>query len=289
MPELPQWLVLILRSFSFLVILFLLTKWLGKRQISQLSFFEYVVGITIGSIAAEVSTGLEQNYLHGLYSMLVWAVVPFIAGLISLKSKRARNFIEGEATIFIKDGKVLEDNLKKEKYTIDEMLELLRRKDVFNVADVEFALLEPSGDLNVLLKKENQPITPKILGLTVAQEKESQAVIMDGKILNQPLSASGHNQEWLHTELEKLGVTLDNVFIGQVDSFGQLTVDLYDDKIQTPSPQGKPLLLAALKKCQADLELFALETNSITAQNMYEKNAARMQRILDKVTYLLKE
>ncbi|GAA3330012.1 hypothetical protein GCM10020331_080820 [Ectobacillus funiculus] len=82
----------------------------------------------------------------------------------------------------------------------------------------------------------------------MAQEKETQTVIMDGKILNQPLSASGHNQGWLRTELEKLGVTLDNVFIGQVDSYGQLTVDLYDDKFQTPSPQEKPLLLATLKK-----------------------------------------
>lgn len=289
MSDFPDWLLVIVRSFSFLVILFLLTKWLGKRQISQLSFFEYIAGITIGSIAAEVSTGLERDYLQGLYSMLVWAIVPFIAGLLSLKSKKVRDFFDGKATVFIKDGKILEDNLKKEKYTIDELLELLRKKDVFNIADVEFAILEDSGDLSVLLKKEHQPLTPKDIGIKVASEKETQTVIMDGKVLNEPLSASGHNQGWLKTELEKLGVTLDNVFIGQVDSYGQLTVDLYDDKIQTPSPQGKPLLLAALKKCQADLELFALETGSVTAQNMYTKNASRMQGILDKVTYLLKE
>lgn len=289
MSDFPDWLLVIIRSFSFLVILFLLTKWLGKRQISQLSFFEYIAGITIGSIAAEVSTGLERDYLQGLYSMLVWAIVPFIAGLLSLKSKKVRDFFDGKATVFIKDGKILEDNLKKEKYTIDELLELLRKKDVFNIADVEFAILEDSGDLSVLLKKEHQPLTPKDIGIKVASEKETQTVIMDGKVLNEPLSASGHNQGWLKTELEKLGVTLDNVFIGQVDSYGQLTVDLYDDKIQTPSPQGKPLLLAALKKCQADLELFALETGSVTAQNMYTKNASRMQGILDKVTYLLKE
>ncbi|MFB9761098.1 DUF421 domain-containing protein [Ectobacillus funiculus] len=289
MPELPHWLMIAVRSISFLIILFLLTKWLGKRQISQLSFFEYITGITIGNIAAEVSMGIEQSFSDALIGILVWSAVPFLVGFISLKSKRIRNFVEGEATIFIKDGKVLEDNLKKEKYTIDELMELLRKKDVFNVSDVEFALLEPNGTLNILLKKENQPLTPKVLGLKVAQEKETQTVIMDGKILNQPLSASGHNQGWLRTELEKLGVTLDNVFIGQVDSYGQLTVDLYDDKFQTPSPQEKPLLLATLKKCQADLELFALETGSVTAQNMYTKNASRMQGILDKVTYLLKE
>jgi uncharacterized membrane protein YcaP (DUF421 family) len=289
MPDVPGWLLVIIRSFSFLVVLFLLTKWLGKRQISQLSFFEYVTGITIGSIAAEVSTGLEKNFWYGMYSMFIWAIVPFIVGFVTLKSKRVRDFVDGKATVIIKDGKVLEDNLKKEKYTIDELMELLRKKDVFNIADVEFAVLEANGDLSVLLKKENQPLTPKDLGLKTAAEKETQTVIMDGKILDGPLSASGHNRGWLQTELKKIGVTLDNVFIGQVDSYGQLTVDIYDDKIQIPSSQEKPLLLASLKKCQADLELFSLQTDSQAAQKMYANHAKRLGKILDKVTYLLTE
>ncbi|HEK9101318.1 DUF421 domain-containing protein [Bacillus pfraonensis] len=289
MPHVPEWLLVIIRSLVILVILFSMTKLLGKRQISQLSFFEYVAGLTIGNIAAEITSGLERNFWHGVSSMLVFSLVPFFAGMAALKNKRLRNFIEGKATIFIKDGKVLEDNLKKENYTIDELLELLRKKNAFSIADVEYAVLESGGELNVLLKRDKQPLTPKDIGLQIAPAKETQTVIMDGNVLDEPLSASGHNRAWLHAELEKLGVVIENVFIGQVDSYGQLTVDIYDDKLQMPSPQDRPLLLASLKKCQADLELFSLETKSKSASQMYSKNAKQVQHILNRVTYLLKE
>lgn len=285
----PDWLDIIVRSILFLLILFLITKWLGKKQISQLSFFEYVNGITIGSIGAEIVTGLEQKIHLGVLSILTFAAIPFLAGFISLKSKPFRDFVEGRGTIFIKDGKILEDNLKKERYTTDELLELLRKKDVFQAADVEFAVLEATGDLSVLLKKENQPLTAKDLNLTVVSVKEPQTLIMDGKILDEPLSTTGRSRQWLHTELEKLGVTIENVFLGQVDSDGQLTVDLFDDKIQVPSPQEKPLLYATLKKCQADLELFALGTENSEAKKMYTENSKKLQEAIDKVAYLLKE
>ncbi|MES5952465.1 DUF421 domain-containing protein [Bacillus fungorum] len=289
MSHLPEWTLVILRSVFILIILFAITKWLGKRQISQLSFFEYIAGMTIGDIAAQVSTGLDSKFFHGVFAILIFAVVPFLTGILSLKNKTARDFFEGKSTVLIKDGKILEDNLKKEKYTSDELLELLRGKDAFSVADVEFAVLEPSGELNVLLKKDRQPLTAKDIGLKVPNEKETQTVIMDGNVLDEPLSSSGHNRAWLHSELEKLGVVIENVFLGQVDSYGQLTIDIYNDKLQMPSPQNKPLLLASLKKCHADLELFSLETKSKSASEMYSKNAKQIEKILNKVTYLLKE
>lgn len=285
--ELPGWLDISIRSSTMLISLFLLTKWLGKKQLSQLSFFEYVVGISIGSIAAEISTGLEKNFFHGMVSLVIWALIPYVMSVIVLRSKRIRDFVEGSSTVFIKEGKILEENLKKERYTTDELLELLRRKNVFQVADVEFAILESSGSLNVLLKKEKQPITPQDIQLTVVPEKESQTVIMDGNILDDPLSASGYNRGWLHMELEKLNVTVENVFLGQIDSYGQLTVDLYDDKLQVPTPQEKPLLLATLKKCQADLELFALATESDDAKSMYTQNARRLEALINKTKQYL--
>lgn len=285
--DLPSWLNIIFRSFVMLVSLFLLTKLMGKKQISQLSFFEYIAGITIGSIAAEISTGLDRNFLHGLYSLLIWTAVPFVIDLLSLKSKKVRDFFEGKATVFIKEGKIYEENLKKERYTTDELLELLRKKDVFNVADVEFAILESDGNLNVLLKKEKQPLTAQDIQLTVAPEKQPETVIMDGNILDEPLSTSGYNRRWLQAQLEKLDVTTDNVFLGQIDSYGQLTVDLYDDKIQVPQPQEKPLLLATLKKCQADLELFSLATESKNAKKMYRENAKRLEELVNKTTPFL--
>ncbi|SFD66043.1 Uncharacterized membrane protein YcaP, DUF421 family [Bacillus sp. OV194] len=285
-----DWVDIVVRSFIFLITLFLLTKWfLGKKQLSQLSFFEYVTGITIGSIAAEVTMGLERNIMHGLISMSIWSLVPFAIGLVSMKSKKIRDFAEGKARIIIKDGKIMEDNLKKERYTIDELLEQLRNKNVFEVSDVEYALLEPNGHLSVLLKKENQPLTAKDLQIKVDPIKEPQTVIMDGNILDEPLSNRGFNRGWLNKELEKAGVSLDNVFLAQVDSYGQLTMDLYDDKIQVPSPQEKPLLLASLKKCQADLELFALQTESKNAQQVYNKNAERINHIINKLNPMLNE
>ncbi|MDR4982317.1 hypothetical protein CN491_14830 [Bacillus cereus] len=289
MSHLPEWTLVILRSVFILIMLFAITKWLGKRQISQLSFFEYIAGMTIGDIAAQVSTGLDQKFFHGVFAILIFAAVPFFTGILSLKNKTARDFFEGKSTVLIKDGKILEDNLKKEKYTSDELLELLRGKSAFNIADVEFAVLEPSGELNVLLKKDRQPLTAKDISLKVPNEKEPQTVIMDGNVLDEPLSSSGHNRAWLHSELEKLGVVIENVFLGQVDSYGQLTIDIYNDKLQMPSPQNKPLLLASLKKCHADLELFSLETKSKSASEMYSKNAKQVEKILNKVTYLLKE
>ncbi|OLN22171.1 hypothetical protein BTO30_10480 [Domibacillus antri] len=283
----PEWLEIILRGLLLLMVLFLITKWLGKKQLSQLSFFEYVTGITIGSIGAEVVTGLERNIMHGILGIVVFTAVPFLAGLISLKSKKFRDIIEGKGVIFIKDGKVMEDNLKKERYTTDDLLALLRQKDVFQVADVEFAVLEETGELSVLLKKENQALTPKDLNMLVAPIKEPQTVIIDGKILDEPLATIGRSRNWLHTELDKLGVTVENVFLGQVDSNGQVTVDLFDDTLEVPSPQEMPLLLAAMKKCQADLELFALSTKAEEAKQMYEKNSQKLQGVIDKTAHIL--
>ncbi|MGZ9815344.1 DUF421 domain-containing protein [Peribacillus simplex] len=284
----PDWIEILLRSLFFLIVLFLITKVLGKKQLSQLSFFEYVTGITIGNVGAELATKVEGNIIHGVLSILVFAIAPFIAGLISLKSKTFRDLVEGKASVFIKDGKVMEDNLKKEKYTIDELLGLLRKKDVFDISEVEFALLEANGDFSVMLKKQNQPITPKDLNLPVAAVKEPQTIIMDGLILDEPLSTIGLNRNWLQTELDKLGVIIENVFLAQANSNGELTVDLFDDKLKVPSPQEKPLMLATLKKCQADLELFALGTESKEAKEMFSKNSEKLQKAIDGVAHILR-
>jgi uncharacterized membrane protein YcaP (DUF421 family) len=284
----PEWLHIVVRGLIFLFVLFFVIKILGKKQLSQLSYFEYVAGITIGSIGAEVVIGLDGHIMHGILGIVVFAGVPFLVGMLSLKSKKFRDFVEGKGVIFIKDGKIMEDNLKKERYTTDELLELLRQKDVFQVADVEFAVLEAAGDLSVLLKKENQSLTAKDLNLPVAPIKESQTVIMDGEVLDEPLSTINQSRNWLNTELDKLGVAIENVFLGQVDSYGQLTVDLFDDKIEVPPPQEKPLLLATMKKCQTDLELFAFGTESKKARDMYGKNSEKLQEAIDKVTPILK-
>jgi uncharacterized membrane protein YcaP (DUF421 family) len=269
------------RTLLAAVALFLITKLLGKRQVSQMSMFEYVTGITIGSLAAYISLDLDAQWYLGIVAISVWALVSLGTEFLQIKSKMMRDFIDSKGRVLIKDGKILEDNMKKERLTTDELMEQLRKKMAFKVADVEFAIMEPSGDINVLLTRENQPLTPKHLGIKVGPEQEPQAVIMDGKIMDEPLATIGLSREWLNTELEKLGVAIENVFLGQVDSYGQLYVDLFDDQIQVPVPQQKAALFATLKKCEADLMLFGLTTRNKQAKEMYEQCTNQMMDIIE--------
>ncbi|RXZ79173.1 DUF421 domain-containing protein [Paenibacillaceae bacterium] len=276
----PNWLEIVVRTLMAVVVLFIMTKLLGKRQVTQLSLFEYITGITIGNLAGYVSLDLDSTWYLGLIAMLVWVSVSLGIEFTQLKSKRVRDFIDGKGTILVKHGKILEDNLKKERMTTDELMEQLRKKSVFKLADAEFAIMEPSGDINVLLSRANQPLTPQHLGIEVGPEQEPQAVIMDGKIMDEPLATIGYNRKWLNTELEKLGVATENVYLGQVDSYGQLYVDLFDDQLKVPKPQKKAELYATLKKCEADLEMFGLSTDNLKAKEMYEACAKQLQNII---------
>ena len=169
-----DWVHIFIRSIVFILVLIIMTRLLGKKQISEISFFEYVSGITIGSIAGESSWGLDGNMWHGFLAIGVFGGITLLVDILSLKSKKFRDVVDGKGTIIIKDGKIMEDNLKKEKYSLDDLGSLLRQKDVFNIADVEFAILEPKGDLSILLKKENRPLTSKDLQIKVANDKVPQ-------------------------------------------------------------------------------------------------------------------
>lgn len=284
----PDWVIVILKSLMLIILLFFITKWLGKRQLAQLSVFEFISGIVLGSIVAIHTSTMKYTLSYGLIAMAIWFIIPLIVDYISLKSKIFRDFVQGKSSILIQNGKIMEENLKKEKFTADDLLEHLRYKDIFNVSDVEFAVLEPSGKLSVLPKKESLPPTSKDLNLKLAPARESETVIIDGKVLLESLANLSLNPTWLETELEKINVSIENVFLGQVDSDGQLTVDLYDDKLTVPEPTQKPMLLANMKKCQADLELFALSTENKTSKQMYEKNSQKLQQAIDHVQHFLK-
>ncbi|MBY0088010.1 DUF421 domain-containing protein [Brevibacillus sp. M2.1A] len=279
----PDWLSILLRSIGAVAYLFLLTKIIGKRQIKQLTYIEYIVGISIGSIAAFMATEMDGPVYHSLIAMGIFALFPYLMEWLSLKSKFLRDLFEGKSTVLIKEGKILEDNLKKERLTAEDLMEQLRIKNVFRVADVEFALMETSGEVSVLLKSESQPVTPKHLELTVAPSEENQVVIMDGIIMDEPLATAGLNRRWVRTELQKAGVALENVFLGQVDKGGELYLDLYDDKLMVPGAQATKLAFATLKKCQADLELYALNTKNEQMKRTYQTDSEKLQQIIDQV------
>ncbi|MBO7745512.1 DUF421 domain-containing protein [Paenibacillus sp. MWE-103] len=282
------WVEIILRTLSAVVFLLLLTKVLGKRQVTELSVFEYITGITIGNLAGYVSLEAENTWYLGMISLAVWAAVSLAIELLQMKSKKARDWIDGQPTVLIQNGKILEGNLKKERVTTDELMESLRRKDVFKPADVEFAVMEVSGAINVMLKAENQPVTPKTLGLRVQPEHEPQVVVMDGKILPDPLRSSGYNEVWLKKELKKSDVKIEDVFLAQIDDNGSLYFDLFDDKAKLPkNPNGQAGLLAALKKCEADMEMYGLLSGDDKEKVQYAACAKQLQKLIDDVRPLI--
>lgn len=149
--------------------------------------------------------------------------------------------------------------------------------------------METNGDINVNLKADKKPVTSYDLGKKVAPKTEPQTVILDGNILNEGLTNAGLNHGWLTTQLEIKGVSLENVFLGQVDSSGDLYIDLFDDMIQVPKNEIKEMLYASLQKSQSDLMSFSLDTDNKDAKNTYLKNSKKLEQILAKLEpYLLR-
>lgn len=286
--RMPLWSQILLRSTGLFTLTLLLVRLIGKRPTSRLTFFDLVTGIVIGVITAAISLNLVGSLPNGLIALAVWTILPVLIYIMAIKYKAVRDIIQGKETVLINHGKVLEDKLLEARLTSEDLLSQLRLKNVFNLADVEFAVLEPTGEVSALLRKDKQPVTAKTLGIDTGQESVPQTVILDGIIMDEPLAAMGLNRRWLHTELENVGIAPENVFIGQVDSVGQLYLDLFDDAIQVPKPKTKELGYATLKKCQADCELYALGTKQHDAKKMYEHSSKVLQKVIEELEPLLK-
>ncbi|MBM7691300.1 uncharacterized membrane protein YcaP (DUF421 family) [Peribacillus deserti] len=233
----PSYLDVVVRSLLYIAVLFFFTKLTGKKQLSQLSFFDYVSGITIGSIAGEVMMGLEKHYFHGVISIAIFSLFTLLVDRLSVKSKWIGDMVEGTGTVFIQNGKILEENLKKENISLKELSALLRKKSVFNFSDVEFAVLEPPGDLSILLKSDKQPLTPSDIGLITKPVKQPYTIISDGKVLPKSLSEAGKDLQWLDQTLNEWQVALDQVFYLQINTKGEVEIDLYDDKKELSMPK----------------------------------------------------
>lgn len=283
-----EWLQILLRSIILVFTLFFFTKFLGKKHLTKLNIFDYIHSITIGGLAAILILQLKVNFFYGLLALFSWFFIPYIFRLISIKSKAVRDFIEGKSTVFIQNGKIMEDNLKNEGYSTDDLLQCLRQEKIFAIDDVEFALLEPSGDISVMPKADRQAVTPQDLNVIVPNKQAPETIIMDGKIMLEPLANAGLNIGWLTTELAKQNVTKENVFLAQVDDNKQLTIDLYDDQLPPPTAIELPILLATLEKTVADIKLFSLATNNAHSKNMYDLNYERLQEVIRLTTPYLK-
>lgn len=284
-----SWLIILFNSIVLFFLTIVITKYMKKKNLSRATPFDFISYTVIAIIITLISLNILNNTYFGLIALAVWALMPLILDYVSMRSKWIYNLIHSKERVLVKNGKIMEDNLSKERITGQEFLQEMRSKKAFNLADVEFAILETNGDINVSLKADKKPVTPYDLGKQVGSKTEPQVVILDGNILNQGLTNAGLDRGWLTTQLEIKGVSLENVFLGQVDSSGDLYVDLFDDMIQVPKTQVKEMLYSSIQKSQADLMSFSLDCDNEDAKAMYLQNAEKLEKIIKKLEpYLLR-
>lgn len=218
--------------FSFLV-LFTLARILGKKQISHLTFFDYVVGIVIGDMASQVAIDTSMKIVNGLIGLVIYTLFSVILAYGAIKSFKFRDLVESSPSILIKDGKIMEKGLFKHKMTYDDLMNGLREKDAFMIEEVEMAILETNGQISVMKKPEYQALTPKDIGLKMKDDHAPSLIIIDGTLLEKRLRPLGYTKDWLLSEIKKKGANqFEDVFLAQIDSNGKVYVDLYDDNLK---------------------------------------------------------
>ncbi|WP_413024678.1 DUF421 domain-containing protein [Peribacillus frigoritolerans] len=224
---------MILRATASFIVLLILTRLLGRKQLSQLTFFNYITGITIGSIAADIGGESETPFFNGLTSLVWWSFLTFLVSYLGLKSSKVRVIIDGEPIIVIKEGKIFEEELKKLRLNMDDLSMLLREQNVFSVQDVANATFEPNGKLSIMLKPENQPVTKKNQNvLTVKPMYIPMELVVDGKVVEKNLKESGISKEWLKNQLENFKVNMKDVFYVELQKDGSLYIDKRGDDVK---------------------------------------------------------
>ncbi|MDF2541187.1 MAG: hypothetical protein K0S47_905 [Herbinix sp.] len=193
-------------SFFTMLVLFILTKLMGKREMSQLSMFDYINSITIGSIAAEMATALENDFLKPLVAMIVLSILTLVISFSTCKSIKLRRFFEGHAVLLYQNGKIYEKNLLRVKLDLDEFLSLCRISGYYDLEDIHTAYLESSGKLSILPTAGSRPVNPSDLNLTPTQKIPMANVIIDGQILMDNLKYTGKNEQWLEKQLSSSGI-----------------------------------------------------------------------------------
>ncbi|MGV8983271.1 DUF421 domain-containing protein [Clostridium sp.] len=226
-------LIVLVRGIIGFFTLLIFTRILGKQQVSQLTFFDYVVGITIGSTASTLTTDLTSSAWPHWVGLITWTSLCLILQFITLKSKVAEKYLDGQPTIVISNGKILEKSMKNFRYTIGDLLSQLRDKGIFDLDQVAYAILEKDGQLSILKKPEYDPATPKDLKIKTAAASIDSEVIYDGSILQENLDSINRSEKWLMTKLKKKGITdASQVFLATYNATSGLHIDLYDDGIE---------------------------------------------------------
>ncbi|MCI8700460.1 MAG: DUF421 domain-containing protein [Clostridia bacterium] len=213
------------------VTLYILTRLMGNKEMSQLTMFDYIIGITIGSIAAEMSTALEDDFMQPLVAMIIYAIISIAISVFSCHSLRFRRFIYGNSLILYDNDEIYVKNLKKAKIDINEFLMQCRVNGFFNLNNLKTAILEINGKISFLPKENQRPVTPLDLNISPSTEKICITVILDGVLLKKNLQYSGNDEIWLQKQLVSQNVKdMKDVFLAICDAQNNLIVYLKNEK-----------------------------------------------------------
>jgi uncharacterized membrane protein YcaP (DUF421 family) len=219
---------------AFFSILFI-TRILGRQQVAQLTLHEYINGITFGSIAATVATDVNQHTGTHMIGLFLFGALTLLMSYISLKSRAVSKVIQGEAVLVIKDGHILEKNLTRYHYTVDDLTHLLRKKDIFKISDVKYGILETTGELSVLKIAEKENVTVGDMYLHTTQEELNTDIIVTGNIIYGNLQRRNISVKWLTNQLKMMGVKdIKDIYYAEIDNNNKIYIDYYEDNFNNP-------------------------------------------------------
>ena len=220
-----EFLTVILASLFSAAVLFIIAKIIGHKQVAQLEFFDYITGITIGSIAAELATTLDKPWWKPTVSMIVFGIITVVLSVLTRIFPRSRKFINGTPTIVMNDGKLYRKNMKKAKLELSEFLLLCRQEGYFNLDDIQTAVYEYNGKLSILPMSTKRPLNPEDMELSPEPEHVGTEVIMDGRVIGDNLKRKGLNETWLQKELKEQGYkNAKEIFLGICGDENKLTL-----------------------------------------------------------------
>ncbi|WP_273833943.1 YetF domain-containing protein [Guptibacillus sedimenti] len=226
--------LLIRLSLSFITLL-LLTRIMGRKEISQMTFFNFVSAIALGTLGASLAIDSSISVRNGMIALVAWTLFTILMGYADLKSKTIRLGVEGSPKIIVRNGKIMENELRKLRLDIDALNLLLRKKNVFSLKDVDYAIFETDGTLSVLKKDNKQPVTKGDQGITSKTQKIypfSAPLIEDGQLNRNTLHEMNVDEGWLLQQIQAKGIqSLSDVFYAELQKDGSLFIDKREDRL----------------------------------------------------------
>ncbi len=214
----------VVRCIIAMTTLFFMTKLLGKKQVSELSLFDYVVGISIGNFASEMTINLEAKFFNAMLAIVVFGILAYIISILTLKSLKLRKFFIGSPTILLEHGNLIYKNMKKSMIDVNDILSQAREMGYFDISEVEFAILEANGKISFLPKGEYKNVNIKDMNLKIEKQGLCANVIIDGNIMNDNLINIGKNEKWLLHELDVKGKNVSDILLATVDINDKLVI-----------------------------------------------------------------